>query len=209
MFVALAVGLSRPLTAMQLLWINLISDVFPGLALALEPPEPDVMSEAPRDPKEPVLKGSDFSRIATESAVLSAGTLAVYGYGLARYGGGAHATTLAFTSLTSGQLLHAASCRSPSHSVFSRSMLPRNNYLPVALASSCGAQALAFLVPGLRNLLGLTAINWTDAMAIVAGAVFPFVVNEATKLLTFSGAADFTTVNLPGTRLEADNRVRE
>jgi Ca2+-transporting ATPase len=85
MFVALAAGLGRPLNAMQLLWINLISDVFPGLALALEPPEPDVMSEAPRDPKEPVLKGSDFGRIAAESAALSCGALAVYDYGLARY----------------------------------------------------------------------------------------------------------------------------
>jgi P-type Ca2+ transporter type 2C len=190
MFVALAAGLGSPLNAMQLLWINLISDVFPGLALALESPEPDVMSEAPRDPREPVLKGADFRRIATESAALSCGALAAYGYGLARYGAGAHASSLAFTSLTSGQLLHAASCRSGSHSVFSHGMLPINNYLTAALAGSYGMQALAFLIPGLRNLLGLTPIGAADGMIIAAGALAPFVVNEATKLLTFSGAAD-------------------
>jgi Ca2+-transporting ATPase len=189
MFVALAAGLGHPLNAMQLLWINLISDVLPGLALALEPPEPQMMSEAPRDPKEPVLKGSDFGRIAGESAALSCGALAVYGYGLAHYGAGAHASTLAFTSLASGQLLHAASCRSRSHSFFSRGMLPPNNYLTVALAGSYSAQALAFLIPGLRNLLGLTPISAADALIITAGAVAPLVVNETTKLLTFSSAA--------------------
>ena len=71
MFVALSAGLGHPLNAMQLLWINLISDILPGLALALEPPEPDVMSAAPRDPVEPVLKNSDLGRIVAESAALS------------------------------------------------------------------------------------------------------------------------------------------
>jgi Ca2+-transporting ATPase len=194
MFVAIAAGLGRPLNAMQLLWINLISDVFPGLALALEPPEPDVMTEAPRDPQEPVLKGSDFGRIAAESAALSCGALAAYGYGLARYGAGARASTLAFTSLTSGQLLHAASCRSRSHSVFSQSMPPRNNYLTAALAGSFGMQTLAFLIPGLRNLLGLTPFSAADAIVIAAGAAAPFLVNEATK--TFIGAPNALAATL-------------
>src|SRR5208337_2379634 len=112
MFVAIAAGLGQPLTAMQLLWINLISDIFPGLALALEPPEADVMAQAPRDPTEPIIKASDFARIGSEATVLSAGALGAYAYGLARYGTGPQAATLAFTSLASGQLLHAVSCRS-------------------------------------------------------------------------------------------------
>jgi Ca2+-transporting ATPase len=190
MFVALAVGLGHPLNAMQLLWINLISDILPGLALALEPPEPDVMSAAPRDPKEPVLKASDFGRIVGESAALSGGALAVYGYGIARYGMGAHAGTMAFTSLTSGQLLHAVSCRSAAHSVLGRGTLPSNHYLTAALAGSYGLQALAFLIPGLRNLLGLTSIGVADAVMVAAGAVIPFLGNETAKLLTFRGAAD-------------------
>jgi Ca2+-transporting ATPase len=190
MFVGLAAGLGHPLNAMQLLWINLISDIMPGLALALEPPEPDVMSAAPRDPKEPVLKDSDFGRIVAESAALSGGALAVYGYGLARYGMGAQASTLAFTCLTSGQLLHALSCRSSTHSVLGRGALPSNHYLTAALAGSYGLQALAFLIPGLRNLLGLTAIGPADAVIVTAGAVLPFLGNETIKLLTFEGAAD-------------------
>jgi Ca2+-transporting ATPase len=191
MFVALAAGLGHPLNAMQLLWINLISDIFPGLALALEPPEPDVMSAAPRDPNEPVLNDSNLGRIVAESAALSSGTLAVYGYGLLQYGPGAHASTMAFTSLTSGQLLHAVSCRSTSHSVLDRGTLPSNHYLTAALAASYSLQAVTFLIPGLRNLLGLSSLSGADAVVVAAGAVIPFLGNESAKLMTFRG----TTVN--------------
>jgi P-type Ca2+ transporter type 2C len=188
MFVALTAGLGHPLNAMQLLWINLISDILPGLALALEPPELDVMSRGPRDPDEPVLKNPDLGRIVGESAVLSGGALAVYSYGLARYGAGAHTSTLAFTSLASGQLLHAVSCRSPRHSVFGGGTLPPNHYLSAALGASYGLQALTLIIPGLRNLLGLTSLNGADIAIVAAGAVAPFLGNETAKLLTFRSA---------------------
>ena len=99
-FAATAGGLGQPLNAMQLLWINLISDIFPGLALALEAPEPDVLTYPPRNPEEPIIRKQDFKRIFWESSVLSAGTLGVYGYGLARYGQGPQANTLAFMTLS-------------------------------------------------------------------------------------------------------------
>jgi Ca2+-transporting ATPase len=187
MFVALAAGLGHPLNAMQLLWINLISDILPGLALALEPPEPDVMSAAPRDPNAPVLNDSELGRIVAESAALSSGALAVYGYGLLQYGPGAHASTMAFTSLTSGQLLHAVSCRSATHSVLGQGTLPSNHYLTAALAASYSLQGVAFLIPGLRNLLGLSSLSGADAFVVAAGAVIPFLGNESAKLLTFRG----------------------
>ncbi len=66
MFGAISTGMGQPLTAMQLLWINLISDIAPGLALALEPPEPDVLSMPPRNPDEPIVRKDDFKRIAFE-----------------------------------------------------------------------------------------------------------------------------------------------
>jgi P-type Ca2+ transporter type 2C len=188
MFAALAAGLGQPFNAMQLLWINLISDVLPGLALALEPPEADVMTQAPRDAREPVLKSSDLARIGGESLALSGGALAAYGYGIARYGVGAQASTLGFTSLIGAQLLHSVSCRSASYTVFSPGRMPPNNYLRGALAVSAAVQALTLLVPGLRGVLGLTTIGPGDAMIIAAGAVGPFLVNEGTKLLCSSGA---------------------
>jgi len=180
-FSAIAVGLGQPLNAMQLLWINLVSDIFPGLALALELPEPDVLSQPPRDPDEPIVKSSDFKRIAQESAVLSAGALGAYGYGIARYGFGPRAGTLAFMSLTTGQLLHSLSCRSEKFSIFDRERLPRNKYLEIALGGSFAVQILAMAIPGLRNLLGITTIGLLDGMVIGGSSFLPLLINEATK----------------------------
>lgn len=179
--IALTAGLGQPLNAMQLLWINLLSDVTPGLALALEPPEPDVLQQPPRDPAAPILTSADFKRIAFESAVLSAGAFGAYGYGLARYGMGAQANTLAFTSLTVGQLLHAFSCRSHTHSLFGASSLPANPYLTFAVGGSLALQLLAFVMPGLRGLLGLTPLTLLDGAVVGASALLPLVVNEGTK----------------------------
>lgn len=180
MFVALSAGLGQPLNAMQLLWINLLSDVAPGLALALEPPEADILQQPPRDPTEPILTSTDLTRIATEGAVLSAGTLGAYGYGMMRYGMGAQANTLAFSSLTLGQLLHALSCRSQTHSAFDPAQ-PANPYLTYALVGSLGLQVLAFLVPGLRTLLGLAPLTLLDSAVVAAAGVGPLWLNERIK----------------------------
>jgi Ca2+-transporting ATPase len=182
MFTAIAGGLGQPLSAMQLLWINLMSDIAPGLALALEMPEPDILSQPPRNPYDPIIKTSDFKRITFESAVLSAGALGSYGYGIARYGMGQRAGTMAFMSLTTGQLLHAISCRSEKHSIFNKEKLPPNKYLNIALAGSFALQMVSMIVPGLRGLLGITPINIIDGIVIGGSAVAPLLVNESTKL---------------------------
>jgi Ca2+-transporting ATPase len=179
---------------MQLLWINLVSDIFPGLALALEPPEPDILSRPPRNPGEPIVQPRDFRRIGFEAAALSAGALGAYGYGIARYGMGPRAGTLAFMSLTTGQLLHALSCRSEERSLFRHAgpaghPLPPNRYLQAALGVSLGLQALAVIVPGLRSLLGITPLSLLDGAVIGGSALLPLAVNELTKPTTSVPAA--------------------
>jgi Ca2+-transporting ATPase len=169
------------LTAIQLLWINLISDIASGLALAVEPAEPDVMQRPPRNPQEPIITARDLNTIGWESAALSAGALSAYGYGLSRYGMGAQAGTLAFTSLAVGQLLHAVTARSETHSVFDATPRPTNPYLSAALFGSFGLQALTLIVPGLRSLLGLTPISLVDSAVLGASAALPFVANELGK----------------------------
>jgi Ca2+-transporting ATPase len=181
MSTAISTGLGQPLNAMQLLWINLISDIFPGLALALEPPEPDVLTQPPRNPADPILSGADLQRIGIESSVISAGTLAAYGYGLLRYGMGPQASTLAFTSITIGELLNAITARSERHSIFDATPLPANPYLTAALIGSFGLQALTLLVPGLRNLLNITPISLLDGLVIGGSTLVSLLVNEATK----------------------------
>jgi Ca2+-transporting ATPase len=181
MFSAMSLGLGQPLNAMQLLWINLLTDIAPGLALALEPPEPDVLRQPPRNPAEPILKRADLKRITFESAVLSAGTLGAYGYGLARYGKGAQANTLAFTGLTMGQLLHVLSCRSPTHRLFDTPTLPPNPWLTAALGGSVALQFLALFLPGLRGFLGLAPLTLLDGTVVGLSALLPLLVNEGTK----------------------------
>lgn len=183
-FTALSMGLGLPLNAMQLLWINLISDIFPGLALALEPPEPDVLEQQPRDPQAPIFDTADYQRMAFESGSLAAGALGAYGYGIMRYGLGAQAGTLAFHSLTAGQLLHALSCRSEHQSIFSPTKPRANPYLMLALGGSLALQLCTAFIPGLRRLLGLTPLTLIDGLVIGSGALLPFLVNEATKPVT-------------------------
>ena len=181
MFVAAAVGLGYPLNAVQLLWINLVSDIFPGLALALEPAEPDVMKQPPRDPLEPIVRTDDFKRITVEAATMTTASLAAYGYGIMRYGMGPAASTMAFQSLTTSQILHAISCRSENRSIFDAEASAPNNYLNVAVIASLGLQLAAQFIPGLRGLLGLTPLTVSDGLVIGAASVIPLMINEATK----------------------------
>ncbi|MFZ2446038.1 MAG: HAD-IC family P-type ATPase [Syntrophobacteraceae bacterium] len=181
MFLTVAAGVGSPFNPMQLLWINLISDIFPGLALAMEEPEPNVLHRPPRPPDEPIVGASDFKRLTFEAATISAGSLGAYAYGVMRYGMGAQAGAVAFQSLTLTQLLHAISCRSETHSIFSKEKPPPNKYLTIALGGSFALQMTTMLVPGLMRLLGLTPIGIIDGLVIGGSAVLPLLVNEATK----------------------------
>jgi Ca2+-transporting ATPase len=163
---------------MQLLWINLLTDVFPGLALSAEP---DVLSRPPREANAPIIRRSDYKRYASEALSISLGTLASYGYGLLRYGQGARASTLAFNTLVSSQLLHAYSCRSETHSVFSRNRLPPNRPLDLAVGAMSGLQLVAAFIPGLRGLLRMTSMGPVDFIVAGAGSIAPFIFNEMTK----------------------------
>jgi P-type Ca2+ transporter type 2C len=181
MTIATAIGIGEPLNAIQLLWLNLVTDIFPGLSLAMEAPEPDVLSQPPRSPEEPIIKNSDFGRIAGESGIISISTLAAYGWAIAKYGISPRASTIAFMSLTSAQLLHTISSRSEKHSIFSSEKLPNNPYLNAAVLSAFAIQILAITVPQLRTLLKITPINLVDSLVIAATALLPLLINESTK----------------------------
>lgn len=179
--VATLLGLGEPLNAIQLLWLNLVTDVFPGLGLALEPPEPNVLDQPPRTPSERIIKPSDFQRISWEASILSLGALAAYGYGIATYGLGPQASTLAFMGLTIGQVLHTFSCRSETHRWFDPNPLPRNPYVELAIAGSLALQLLPLVLPGLGHLLKIAPLARLDYLVMALAAVVPLVVNEATK----------------------------
>jgi len=181
MFAAMGFNIGFPLNVMQLLWINIISDIFPGLALSMEAPEPGIMKKPPRDPQAPLYSKKDYLRMLAESSAITAGALSAYGFGILRYGMGAHAASLAFQSLTIGQLLHAISCRSETESVYSGKKIPSNPYLKWALGGSIALQVLTIVFPPLRRLLGITRLSPIDIAVICGTSIAPLLLNEATK----------------------------
>jgi Ca2+-transporting ATPase len=178
MLAGTAAGMGEMLTPMQLLWINLVSDVMPAIALAVEPPDADVMQQPPRQANERMLTRDHVGKLSAEAGVIAAGAFGAGLYGALRYGCATPQTrTITFGSLVTAQLLHALTYRS-THSEGARTGHP---ILPTVIGASLAAQAAAMLLPGLRSLLGVGAVDILDAAAVIAGGVLPFFVNAARK----------------------------
>jgi Ca2+-transporting ATPase len=175
-------GLGTPLTPMQLLWINLLTDVFPELALAVEPPESDVLARPPRDPKRPMFTHPELIRIGAEGTIITLGALGAYAWSATRQGGAARAGTMGFTALTLAQLLHAFSSRSETHTVFDRTRLAKSRYMPIAVGGTIAMQVAANLLPPLRTMLGTVPLGLADWGVVCVAAGIPFVINETVKL---------------------------
>ncbi len=182
MLITTALGFGEALNPMQLLWINLVTDIFPALALAMEPPERNVLQQPPRDPKQPIISRADTLRLLRESMVITAGTVGVFAYSHARYGAGLQTSTNTFMSLTIAQFLQAIGSRSETTTILDRSR-PGNPYLAWAIGGSLGLQALTMVFPPLRGLLRLAPVALPDLLMILAGAGLPFIVNENAKHL--------------------------
>src|SRR5207245_259783 len=149
---ALGLGVGRPMSAIQFLWINLVSDVLPALALAVEPPESDVLRRPPRDPRAELVDRAELTRIGTDGAVLAVSTLGVHALALARYGPGPRATTLSFSTLTAAQLMYALACRS--RVVNGTVPGPRHPLLFGVIGGTLALQLATAVLPPLRRLLG-------------------------------------------------------
>ncbi|MYM55194.1 cation-translocating P-type ATPase [Thalassovita mangrovi] len=160
-------------TPMELLWINLVSDVLPGLGLALADPDPDAMERPPRDPGEPVIPPHDFRRMATDSTMIAASSLAAHFAGLARHGPGPQTRSMTFLSLSLGQLLYALTCQRGDIRKLRPDHLLENKVLDAALLTSAGTAVLPFFVPPLRRLLGIAPISPVSAAISLAAAAAP------------------------------------
>jgi P-type Ca2+ transporter type 2C len=175
---ALALGASRPMSAIQFLWINLLSDVVPALALAVEPPEPDVMARPPLDPREPILDRASLVEIGRDAAILSAATLGVHGLAVARHGAGPQATTIAFCTLTAAQLVHALGYRS------GQSAGKRFPLLETAVGGTLAVHLAAMTASPLRRLLGTTPISPSDWLLVAGGVAVPLIARGLRGALT-------------------------
>lgn len=160
-------------TPLELLWINLVSDVLPGLGLALADPDEDVMERPPRRPDEPIIAPPEFRRMLVDGSTISAATLLSHFTGLARHGPGPQTRSMTFISLSLGQLVYTLFCQRSDVRHIRPDRLLENRTLDGAVLVSSGLAMLPFLVPGLRRALGLGRIGPADAGFALGTAFIP------------------------------------
>jgi Ca2+-transporting ATPase len=160
-------------TPMELLWINLTTDVLPGLGLALAAPDPDVMTQPPRSPGERIIPARDLRGMAGDSGIIAASALASHFYGLARYGPGPQTRGMTFLTLSLGQLFYTLVCQRRDPRKLHPEALFENRTLDAALVTSTGLAVLPFLVPPLRRLLGIAPLSPADTAIATAAAAIP------------------------------------
>ena len=180
-FVAILLGWPLPLLPLQILWINIVTDVFPAFALALEPPSRHIMERPPRPPGQTLLSTRFLVLIAWQGAMLAAIALAAYAYALRRYGPGDHARTIVLLALIAVQLGQMFNSRSRTRSSFEG--LFRNPHLWFATATVIGIQIGALQIEPLRRLLHLVQPTRADWMLIAACVILPVAIVETQKAM--------------------------
>jgi len=175
------------LLPLQLLWINLVTDGLPALALGVDPGSSDVMERAPRGSGESILSPRVQGRVVMQGLLITLGALAMYlgvASGLIPVDGAAHAQTMLFTTVVLSQLLHAFNFRSGTRTVFRLSSL-KNRWLNAAFVGSMALHALVIYVPALQKLFHTQPLGLHDWLAVIAAACIPLVLIDAIKV--FSG----------------------
>ncbi len=178
-FLAPFVGLPLPLLPIQILWVNLVTHGLPGVALAVEPAEPDVMRHRPRPRDEAILSGGLWQHILVDGLLLGAVCL---GIGLWGYMSDRPWQTMVFTSLALLQLGNALALRSNRQSVFGLG-LRRNPFLLVVLAGTLVLQLILIYWPPAQRLLSTEALSLPDLAVVLVASTALFWVVEIQKLV--------------------------
>lgn len=180
-FTAMLVGLPVPLEPIQLLWLNLLTDAFPALALGMEKREPDIMDVPPRKPDEPIMDSSMKWQIAIQSIFMTAAVLGAFVFELNTSSDLIKARTFAFATLIFSELLRAFASRSETHSVFSIGIFS-NMYMVGGTLVSFLLMLVVLYVPYLRTVFGTTYLTFYDWDVLVAFGMIPFVAAEVSKI---------------------------
>jgi Ca2+-transporting ATPase len=179
-FVAPFLGLASPLGPVQILWVAMISDGPPAIALGLDPAREGIMADPPREPGAQVLTWRRLARLLFGGAVMAAGTLGLLRLATDRVP--AHAPTLAFTTFVLFQVFNALNVRSEDGTVFTR-QLWTNRRLWGALAAVVGLQIAVVYWGPLQRLFGATPLSLREWGVCVAVAAVLLVAEEARKLV--------------------------
>ena len=171
-------ALPTPFAPVHLLFINLVTDSLPAIAIGMEKAEPGLLTKKPRNPKEGILTKRFILQILLQGALIAVCTMTAYHTGLAT-GSEAAASTMAFSTLTLARLFHGFNCRS-SHSVFKIGLMS-NLYSIMAFEAGVVLLAGVLFVPGLQTLFSVADLSVRQLLTIVIFAVVPTLVIQAFK----------------------------
>ncbi|HEX7056585.1 MAG TPA: calcium-translocating P-type ATPase, SERCA-type [Bacilli bacterium] len=172
MFIAMMLGMPLPLVPIQILWVNLVTDGLPAMALGVDSAEKDLMQSRPRPAKENIFARRLGWKILSRGLMIGVCTLGAFRVALDSHSGDlAYAQTVAFATLVMAQLIHVFDCRSTS-SVFHRNPL-QNKYLVVAVISSVALLAAVLYVPSLQPIFRTVALGVREWILVMTAAAIP------------------------------------
>lgn len=172
-------ALPVPFVAVQLLFINLVTDSLPALAIGMEPGNPDILKRKPRDPKASLLDKKFVTQISIQGFLISLSVIAAFLLGLRDTP--AIACTMAFSTLTFARLLHGFNCRSQ-HSIF-KIGFKNNWYSLAAFALGTVLLALILFVPALHGLFAVQPLTAQEVWLIVILAIIPTILIQIVKVI--------------------------
>ena len=188
MFGAALIGLPTPLLPLHLLWINLVTDGLPALALVMDPTDPDALSRPPRAQDEPILGRPQWRFITVVGVLEAAIALTVFAVTLSSRPVEA-ARDMAFTTLVASQMLRAFAARSPRRTLWG--VGPFTNLALVGVITlTFGLQAAVHLWPAAREVLHLTSLTAADWAITLALGLVPVSLLELKKLIFVSPDMD-------------------
>lgn len=173
------VGLPVPFAPVHLLFINLLTDSLPALAIGMEPADDKLLEERPRDPKVGIMTKDFMSTMLAEGVLIAVASMTAYYIGLQV--GAATASTMAFATLTLARLFHGFNCRSK-ESIF-RLGLGSNKYSLYAFAAGVCLLALVLFVPALHSVFSVATLSAVAIGQVVALAFAPTAVIQIVKVL--------------------------
>ncbi len=178
--VGLFMGWPLPLLAAQILWINLVTDGFPNIALTLEPGEKGIMNQKPISEKQPILDKEIKFLIIMISTVTALLSLGIFYWIWKSTGDLDKARTMIFTAVAVDSLLYVFSCRSVRHSIF-KIGLYSNKYLLVAVGMGLFLQVLAVYAPFLQKVFYTVPLNIIDWVIVLSVGIFAIGAIELAK----------------------------
>lgn len=179
-FMGLLLGVESPLLAIQLLWINLVTDSLPAIAIGLEAPDKDIMNKKPRDNKKSIFADGLWGKIMLEGVMLGMLTLVAFMIGNKLYGVEV-GRTMAFVALGLLELVHSFNVKSED-SIFSVGLF-ENKYLILSFVIGALLQLVVVMVPVFANVFSLVALNSTQWLYTLGISILPLIIVEAQKRL--------------------------